>query len=647
MNLSRAELDLLHRLAAAMLDDTITPAEFDRLTDWLRNNRDAREFFVSYVDLHCLLRRQGVARSGEVAKRIFDLPSDADAHLVPEDQRAVSSGHQMTSSHKPTKVLPLSWGSAGVLLLRPVPLALSVLLILITAPLLALGFWAASLRVADIPPRVVARLTAVRDVRWADETVAPMSQSPLVEGQQLDLQSGFAEVTFDVGSKVLLKGPARFSVRSGDCGRLQSGELTTQIPSAAVGFRVETPSVDVVGLGAEFGVALNAAGDAEVHALKGGVAAVFNDIVGGGPPRRIDLEESEAVRFVAGTKSTNRFTASTDRFRGMASLNEVPETGRFWTAESGNWADPKNWTSTQIPGTAGHVGIANGGNALVDSAVDADLLSLGWTRGPFVGEPSGHAEIVAGGSLLVRLREAYVGVRKSNLLTTLKIAGGTLRVNSGGYLMIADEAGSKGKATIGSGFIRLDDGDLWIGVQGTGEMEIGGGVISVGRSVHVAEEATSSGRLAISRATSRIDVAENLVFGKKGQAELSYAIDSDGVSAINVGKRVAIASDTGIASLKIALSGPAPPRDIVLINTLSEQPVIGNRFAGLPDESLITASLNGRTWTWQLSYDYDSKTGIDGSGNDVALKIASISTVEAANQDHDSSNRPERRGKQE
>jgi T5SS/PEP-CTERM-associated repeat protein len=634
MSLSRTQLDRLHALTAALLEDTISPAEFDQLATWLRFDQDAREFFVTYVDLHCLLRRQGVARSGKSAKQIFWLPCGGDVQSTSAERDGQSAGFEATASRKAARLAPLSLGSVSArLLLRPVPLALSMVLILISAPLLALGFWAASMRVAEPPPKVVARLTAVRDVRWRDETVAPLSQSLLVEGQHLELLGGFAEVTFDLGPKVLLKGPAKFCVWSSDCGRLQNGELTTQIPSAAVGFRIATPSVDVVGLGAEFGVAVDAAGIAEVHALEGGVAAVFNDVVGDGPARRIDLEQSEAVRFVAGEKSADRFTASPDRFQGMASVDEPPENGRFWTAEAGNWADPKNWTPTTLPGTAGHVGIANGGRVVVDSAVDADFLSLGWTRGPFTGESSsGHAEIITGGSLLVRRREAYVGVRKSDLFTTLKIAGGTLRVNSGGYLMIADEAGSKGKATIESGFLRLDDGGLWIGVQGTGELGVSGGVVSVGRSVHIAEEASSTGRLAVTGSGAKIDVGEVLTIGKNGQAELVYVLDSQGASPISVGKQVEIAKGAGKASLKISLSDPAPPKDIVLISTLSERPLIGNRFAGLPDESPVTALLNGKAWNWLLSYDYDSKTGVDGSGNDVALKFV---RVESATQSED------------
>jgi hypothetical protein len=129
--------------------------------------------------------------------------------------------------------------------------------------------------------KVVATLTDAVDCQWeaADSRVSPRPPhlSPLALGtpfhasQKLTLVAGLAELTFDSGAKVILHGPARFSVADSMGGRLQVGKLTAKVPHAAAGFTIATPSGKVVDLGTEFGVKVNDDGKMDVIVYVGDV----------------------------------------------------------------------------------------------------------------------------------------------------------------------------------------------------------------------------------------------------------------------------------------------------------------------------------------------------------------------------------------
>ncbi|MEN1679714.1 MAG: FecR domain-containing protein [Planctomycetota bacterium] len=90
-------------------------------------------------------------------------------------------------------------------------------------------------------------------------------------GQRLQLEAGYAQVTFDDGAKVIVQGPADFRIDSSGQGTLNFGKLTALVPRRAVGFRIETPTTDVVDLGTEFAVGVERSGKTEVHVKSGEV----------------------------------------------------------------------------------------------------------------------------------------------------------------------------------------------------------------------------------------------------------------------------------------------------------------------------------------------------------------------------------------
>ena len=137
----------------------------------------------------------------------------------------------------------------------------------------------------------------------------------LAVGKQYELVNGLAEITFQSGAKVVLNGPARFTVGSPLGAKLNLGKLTAKVPHDAHGFTIDTPSSKVVDLGTEFGVAVAAdastivdvfAGRVSVDSLSGGQGLGSLQQVTAGHAVKVELGKPAEVvphlpnRFVVG-----------------------------------------------------------------------------------------------------------------------------------------------------------------------------------------------------------------------------------------------------------------------------------------------------------------------------------------------------------
>lgn len=133
------------------------------------------------------------------------------------------------------------------------------------------GAAAAIAPAAPDPAVYVATLTGAVDCQWASHLQTPEYGKPLEAGRRLQLNAGLAQLTFDNGAKVIVQGPAEFTVKSAAAGELRTGKLTALVPPQAVGFQVGTPTAEVVDLGTEFGLDVADGGETEVHVFTGEV----------------------------------------------------------------------------------------------------------------------------------------------------------------------------------------------------------------------------------------------------------------------------------------------------------------------------------------------------------------------------------------
>jgi hypothetical protein len=130
------------------------------------------------------------------------------------------------------------------------------------------------LAIPDAPPRTiqsVCLLTQAREVHWADPSLALAEMDCLAIGQEINILDGRVELTFDRGVRMVLEGRAHMRILGPLCVKAYSGNLTAHVGEHAHGFTVMTPRGNVVDLGTEFSLRLDASGAVEVAVFKGSV----------------------------------------------------------------------------------------------------------------------------------------------------------------------------------------------------------------------------------------------------------------------------------------------------------------------------------------------------------------------------------------
>lgn len=93
-------------------------------------------------------------------------------------------------------------------------------------------------------------------------------------GRELhDLAAGVLELATQRGGRIVIEAPASFRFESAQRLRLFQGRVSADIPPAARGFTVVTPSGEAIDLGTRFAVDVAPTGKAEVHVFSGEVIA--------------------------------------------------------------------------------------------------------------------------------------------------------------------------------------------------------------------------------------------------------------------------------------------------------------------------------------------------------------------------------------
>ena len=326
----------LNELISALVDDRASDRECARLEEMLAASEEARRFYV-----------RSMAMSASLFERAGEMQSER-----PEPKNVIA--------------FP-GWSRWAA------PLA--------AAAAVMLGIWIARLFVGPNPqavpeelPESVARLSGSKDCKWIG--AGPASGDDLVRGRRLELESGFAEITFDSGAQITLTGPAMLDLRSAWEAELQRGTLKASVPPEAVGFRVINAAVEVVDLGTEFSMTAEEGGIAEVFVLKGAVEVQPRDQGGAssGQPRSV-LREKQARRFAkAGTSDVRDRDKKFQRFAAKIAVERM--------------AHPLNYTRWSFDEGAGDIAaaVSNGGTAPaihLGNLGKNDTANPQWTQGRF------------------------------------------------------------------------------------------------------------------------------------------------------------------------------------------------------------------------------------------------------------------------
>lgn len=242
---------------AALIEDYLTgqidEPRLSELEARLRDDPEARREFVRYTRLHTDLHFE--LRSREASARVLD----------EIDREPASAG-------PPPR--------PGFFRRRAIALAAAAVLLAI-----GLAWWAVR------PNSEVAWLVNAQNCTWAGGE-PPTDLRP---GKVVAIDRGLAEFRFQSGARVVLEGPARLELLSGNSARLHRGKLAARV-DGQVGFVVLSPQGKVTDLGTEFGVAVSDAGATDVHVFAGSV-----EVVPAGASAAVNLTQAQTARIAAGT----------------------------------------------------------------------------------------------------------------------------------------------------------------------------------------------------------------------------------------------------------------------------------------------------------------------------------------------------------
>jgi len=273
--------DRFTSLLAELLDGKLTDEQIDELQTLMREDEALRSQYFRYLVTHAMLEwRHGIQNSPTGAP--FEQQHIGEA--APEREMPAAAAE--SEDHKRTRTIipPLRFFGEGGAHFAIYPFILLLCVIGVGA---AAYFVRMAIRgehqgeqqevvttrsaTPAAKDSVVARLTASVGCVW-ESTNPPGLGEGLKVGQSVKLASGVAEMTFDIGARVILQSPATMTVDSAKGVRLHSGKLTAEIATAdARGFKVLTPDGAFVDQGTEFGVEVPPGGGSRIHVFKGEV----------------------------------------------------------------------------------------------------------------------------------------------------------------------------------------------------------------------------------------------------------------------------------------------------------------------------------------------------------------------------------------
>ena len=243
-----------------LLDEQLDAADRLRLVELLRNDPAARTYYLRYMLTDAMLRLEHSTpievgrRGGGSGRRDFGIRNldnpQISRSLIPHS--AICPSHHfgfVPTLHSSLFTLQSSVGSF---------LFSNLMAAVILGIGLLIGWtWRSShydqrsrrktLRgKRPLPPEAQRgdaagrpRSPALADCRWTDPATEAFERDPVPLGRKYALASGFMEITYDSGAKVILQGPCTYEVESARGGFLSVGKLTARVEKKGSGFRVQ------------------------------------------------------------------------------------------------------------------------------------------------------------------------------------------------------------------------------------------------------------------------------------------------------------------------------------------------------------------------------------------------------------------------
>ncbi len=287
----------LYELSLQAMENVISDDDFMELNEILRENPKAMELYFEFMSTCSSLYRELGETISEPCHRSPEEPNDMQSLwlALAEEERTAATVHIPKPKEEPPRLTVQLQEVA-----KPERKISKFSIFSVAVSLAAVLLLVAYVRLVPVPKPIVGVLTDSHNARWAD-TASSIAVGDHLQSGYMDLQSGFAEMTFDNGAKVIIEGPAQFELESEGEIFLQKGKISCVVPPRAIGFTVGTPAATVVDFGTEFGVVVQESGRTETHVFRGQVelrtgpdALVFDDSrrLGAGQGSTVDENEN-------------------------------------------------------------------------------------------------------------------------------------------------------------------------------------------------------------------------------------------------------------------------------------------------------------------------------------------------------------------
>ncbi|MDB6004819.1 MAG: FecR protein [Prosthecobacter sp.] len=135
--------------------------------------------------------------------------------------------------------------------------------------------------------------------------VVELADGASLHSESYQISAGSLSLTTARGARIVIEAPAEFRFESAQRLHMKRGRLAADVPPAAKGFTVITPTGDAVDLGTRFGVDVPSSGSAEVHVFQGEVITKAS-----GAHANQSLRGGDAVSFDQGTSTTRELRSS-------------------------------------------------------------------------------------------------------------------------------------------------------------------------------------------------------------------------------------------------------------------------------------------------------------------------------------------------
>jgi hypothetical protein len=278
-------MDNIQQLISGYLDNELSAAESGQLAAMLQTDASSLDAFILDSIIHSqLLDLMDEKRMQDrVIRDAVSNDADGESLLQPSSWR--SDGFRQRASGLPLRrgdmarrsPLP-AWGAVAAALL-------------VAASISMVGY------VLMSRPTYIGTLTEASAARWKTAPANIAVGAFLQDGQELELISGTAVITFSNGARLYMEGPTTVRIDSPKDVQLVSGKIAAKVPIPAIGFTVHSSLADFIDLGTEFTVQLDAERTFQLHVFDGLVEVRLDKRFGTAAQRPAHIAEVLAVTF--------------------------------------------------------------------------------------------------------------------------------------------------------------------------------------------------------------------------------------------------------------------------------------------------------------------------------------------------------------